>query len=224
MSKQPSRKQQRQADKAKAARLKQIRYGAIAVIVLLAIAGLVIWRNAGVVPADELAALVAPNLDGLAEAPVQVVEYGDLTCSACKQWHNLGIKEQLQAQFGDQVSFEFRHYPVITASSPKGAEAAQCAAEQDAFWQFHDYIYENLENYPDLSSNRVKEIASELGLDRAAFDSCLDSGKYRDFVTQAIRRAQADGARSTPTFLINGQQVSHSYASMSATIDSILNN
>ena len=224
MSKKPSRKQQRQIAQAKAARMKKIRYGGAAIIVILVIAGLAIWRNAGVVPAEELAALVEPNLDGPANAPVQVVEYGDLACSSCKQWHNLGIKTQLQEQFGDQVSFEFRHFPVITATSPKGAEAAQCAAEQDAFWEFHDYIYENLEDYPNLGTDRVKEIASTIGLEQEAFDTCVDSGKYRDFVTQAIRKAQADGARGTPTFLINGEQAFPSYQAMSATISEILNN
>jgi protein-disulfide isomerase len=224
MKKQSSRKEQRLAAQTRATRLKLMRYGGVAVIVLLAIVGLALWRNAGVVPAAELATtLVEPNLDGPANAPVQVVEYGDLACSACKQWHNLGIKEQLQEQFGDQISFEYRHFPVITATSPQGAAAAQCAAEQNAFWEFHDYVYENLENYPDLSSQRVKEIATAVNLDREAFDSCVDSDKYRDFVTQAIRQAQADGARGTPTFLINGEQVFPSYAAMSATIANILN-
>lgn len=184
--------------------------------------GLAIWRNTDSVPADETAALVEPHLDGPANAPVQVVEYADLTCSACKQWHNLGIKEQLQAEFGDQVSFEYRHFPVITASSPQGAEAAQCAAEQDGFWPFHDYIYENLESYPNLTTERVKEIASNVDLDREAFESCLDSGKYRGFAAQAIRQAQAAGVRGTPTFFINGQPVNPSYAAMSETISSIL--
>ncbi|WP_420631050.1 DsbA family protein [Candidatus Leptofilum sp.] len=219
-----TRKQQRQAAKAKAARLQKIRYGGIVIVLLLIFAGIAWWRNAGVVPAEELAAQISPNLDGPASAPVRVVEYGDLACSACKRWHNLGIKEQLQAEFGDQISFEYRHFPVITATSPTGAEAAQCAAEQDAFWPFHDYIYENLEDYPNLGSQRVKEIATAVNLDRDAFDNCLDSGKYRNFVTQAIRLARADGARSTPTFLINGEQVFPSYEAMSATIAQILNN
>jgi len=223
MSKQPSRKLRQQA-KAQAQRLKQIRLGGVAVIIVLAIAGLALWRNANTIPTSERAAQIEPNLDGPANAPVHIVEYADLACSSCKQWHNLGIKEQLQAQFGEQISFEYRHFPVITATSPTGAEAAQCAAEQDAFWQFHDYIYENLEAYPNLGNSRVKEIATAVNLDQEIFDSCLDSGKYGDFVTQAIRRAQADGARGTPTFLINGQQVFPSYEAMSATISQILNN
>jgi protein-disulfide isomerase len=130
----------------------------------------------------------------------------------------------LQTQFGDQISFEFRHFPVITASSPTAAEAAQCAAEQDGFWAFHDYIYENLEAYPSLSQDRVRQIATELGLDSGAFDTCLSSGRYRAFVNQAIRDGQAAGVRGTPTFFVNDRQVFPSYEGMVEAINSILNN
>ncbi|MEJ2746647.1 MAG: thioredoxin domain-containing protein [Anaerolineae bacterium] len=225
MSKQSSRKAQRQAAHARASRQKLIRYGGFGVILLVALVGFGIWRGANVSVADsETAVSLAPLLDGPAAAPIKVVKYADLTCSACRQWHNMGIKEQLRAEFGDQISFEFRHFPVITASSPNGAQAAQCAAEQDGFWPFHDYVYENLEPYPNLNTGRVQEIASAIGLDREAFDSCLDSGRYRTFVTEAIERGQQDGVRGTPTFFINGQPVFPSYQEMSATINDLLGN
>jgi protein-disulfide isomerase len=224
MSKSSSHRTQRRAAQTKAARLRSLRYAGIAIIVLAAIAGLAIWRNAKAVPVEELTASVRPNLAGSPSAPVQIVEYGDLTCSSCRQWHNLGIKEQLQAQFGDQISFEFRHFPVITLSSPTGAEAAQCAAEQEGFWAFHDYIYENLEAYPSLTQDRVRQIATELGFDSAAFDTCLSSGRYRAFVNQAIRDGQAAGVRGTPTFFVNGQQTFPSFEGMVEAISTALNN
>jgi protein-disulfide isomerase len=220
MGKRSSEKAQRQLTQGRTARLQLIRYGGIALIIISALVWLASWRNVNMIPDGEL--VVQLHLDGPADAPVQIVEYADLTCSACRQWHNLGFKEQLRAEFGDQISFEFRHFPVITASSPKGAEAAQCAAEQGAFWPFHDYIYENLEPYPDLRTERVQEIASAIELDREAFDSCLDSSRYRPFVNQAIRQAQAAGVRGTPTFFINGQQVPTSYMAMSAIIKDLL--
>lgn len=224
MGKQTSRKAQRQAAHAKASRLKLLRYGGLGGIILIAFIALVSWRNADVTPDGETAVFAGPLLDGPADAPIKVVEYADLTCSACRQWHNLGIKEQLRADFGNQISFEYRHFPVITASSPNGAQAAQCAAEQDGFLPFHDYIYENLEPYPNLNPARVQEIASTIGLDREAFDSCLDSGRYRAFVTEAIERAQQDGVRGTPTFFINDQPVFPSYEAMAATINDLLAN
>lgn len=165
-----------------------------------------------------------PLLDGPADAPVKVVEYADLTCSACRQWHNLGIREQLRADFGDQVSFEYRHFPVITAASPRWTEAAQCAAEQALFWPSHDYIYENLEPYPTVNDARLQETATAIGLEQTPFSRCLDSGRYRGFVNDAIQRAQQDGVRGTRTFFINGQQAFPSYAAMAETIQDLLRN
>lgn len=224
MSKRLSRKEKKQAARAQTSRQKMVRFGGLALLILIAIVGLVSWRSADESLETETAVLVGPHLDGPADAPIKVVEYGDLTCSSCRQWHNMDIKEQLRADFGDQISFEYRHFPVITASSTRWAEAAQCAAEQDLFWPFHDYVYENLETYPTVNSERLQEIASAIGLEPGAFDSCLDSGRYRQFVTQAIARARNDGARGTPTFLINGRQTAPSYQAMSATISNLLGN
>ena len=222
-TKRVNKKQQRQEAQAQGKRLRRIRLLGIVGIVVIAGAALIFWRNAGRVPAEEAAALAAPNRIGPADAAVQIVEFGDFGCPACRSWHNAGIKEQLLANFGEQISFEFRHFPVITAQSPQAAEAAQCAAEQGAFWQYHDFIYEqtrqNALSRPDLES-----YAAAIGLDEAAFESCLDSGRFKEFVQRDQRAAQSAGARGTPTFLINGEQAFPSYESMSATIQEIILN
>ncbi|MBE2197195.1 MAG: thioredoxin domain-containing protein [Anaerolinea sp.] len=224
MSKQSSRKEKKQAAQDKASRQKMVRFGGLAVIILIVIVGLIGWGRADKTLESETAVLAPPHLDGPADAPVKVVEYADLTCSSCRQWHNTGVKEQLQAEFGDQISFEYRHFPVITVSSPRWAEAAQCAAEQGLFWPFHDYVYENFEPYPTVNSDRLQEIGAAIGLESEAFNRCLDSGRYRKFVTDAIQRAQNDGARGTPTFFVNSQPVFPSYEAMSETIRGMLNN
>ncbi len=216
-----SKKQQRLENQKKAQRLKKIRIVGIALIVILAGTALVFWRNAGRVPADEAAALVSPNRIGPEDAPVQIVEFGDFGCHACRAWHNAGIKEQLLADFGDQISLEFRHFPVITAQSPQAAEAGQCAAEQGAFWEYHDYIYEQTPEGA-LSRDDLRRYAAAVGLDEAQFDDCLSSGRFEELVRRDMRAAQEAGARGTPTFLINGQQAFPSYESMSATINAIL--
>ena len=202
-----SKRAQRQAALAQAKRMQQIRYGGLALIVVLGIVGIVLWRSANAVPLDELIAETPPLLDGSETAVIRVVEYGDLGCSACRAWHNAGIKEQLKAEFGDQVAFEYRHFAVITPNSPDAAEAAQCAAEQDAFWPFHDYIYENLPAYPPLDRSSLKEYASNVGLDRTSFDTCLDSRKYEQYVSKQAQDARSAGARGTPTFLVADQLV-----------------
>ena len=216
-----NKKEQRQQEQAKAQRLRWMRIGGIAVLILAAGALIVFWRNAGRITADEAAALLPPNRIGTADAPVQVVEFGDFGCHACRDWHNRGIKQQLLADYGDQISFQFRHFPVITQQSPRAAEAAQCAAEQDAFWPYHDYIYEQTPQGA-LSESDLKAYAAVTGLDQEAFDSCLASGRFEDLVRRDRQDAQNAGARGTPTFLINGQQVFPTYNAMTEAIDDIL--
>ncbi len=201
--------------------MKRIRILGILGIIVIASAALFFWRNAGRVSTGEAAALAIPNRIGPENAPVQIVEYGDFGCPSCRAWHNAGIQEQLVAEFEEQISFQFRHFPVITRQSPQAAEAAQCAAEQDAFWQFHDYIYEQTREGA-LSQTDLQSYGAALGLDQTAFNSCLESGRFREQVQQDQRAAQAAGARGTPTFFINGQQAFPSYQSMSATIHEIL--
>lgn len=218
-----SRKLQRRDEQAKVARMKQVRTIGFVAIIVIVLGGIVAWRNAGRVPVEEVVAATPPNLDGPADAPVQIVEFGDFGCPACRAWHNAGIKQQLKAAYGDQISFEFRHFPVITAQSPQAAEAAQCAAEQGAFWQYHDYIYEQTPQSA-LSSSELKEYAAAIGLNQDGFASCLDSGKYQDYVLRDQRAAVAAGARGTPSFYINGEAAFPSYEGMAGVIETILAN
>ncbi|MGB1249160.1 MAG: DsbA family protein [Candidatus Promineifilaceae bacterium] len=165
--------------------------------------------------------LASVAYDGSQDAPIQIVEYGDFGCHACRAWHNQHIKTLLKAQYGDQIAFQFRHFPVITPQSPLAAEAAQCAAEQDGFWAYHDYIYE-VTPQGALSERNLKTYAADVDLDTVAFDQCLDSRRYETYVEKELSDARAAGARGTPTFIINGEQVNFSPDAMSAKIDSLL--
>lgn len=221
--KRKSKRQIRQEAKAKQARQKQLRIGGLLILGLVVIVAIIFLQRGNAAEADALVAITEPNILGAADAPVQIVEFSDFGCPSCRSWHNAGVLEQLQADFGDQISFEFRHFPVITAQSPKAAEAGQCGAEQGAFWQFHDYVFEETPQAA-LSVTQLKSYATAVGLDQASFDSCLDSDKYESYVRRDWQAALDIGARGTPTFLINGQQASPTYQSMSATINNILNN
>lgn len=86
------------------------------------------------------------------------------------------------------------------------AEASECAAEQDAFWEYHTKLFESQdgENRGAFNKDKLKGFAADLGLDSQAFDQCLDSGKYTAAVQEATQMAQSIGVSSTPAFLING--------------------
>lgn len=101
------------------------------------------------------------------------------------------------------------HFAFLGEESGWAAEASECAAEQDAFWEYHDLLFERQsgENQGAFNKDILKGFAEELGLDTAAFNECLDSGRYADVVANQTQTAQAVGVRSTPAFLINGTPV-----------------
>jgi protein-disulfide isomerase len=87
------------------------------------------------------------------------------------------------------------------------AEASECAADQEAFWDYHDLLYARQagENRGAFNKENLKQFAAELGLDTQAFNTCLDSGKYAELVGNETAAAQSLGVTGTPAFLINGQ-------------------
>lgn len=95
------------------------------------------------------------------------------------------------------MRFVWRDFPVITAQTPKAAEAAQCAYEQGQFWQYHDLLFEQATS---LRIGDLKRYAEELGLDSTLFNECLDSGVHEETVDQdlqdAFRRWCANRANS----------------------------
>lgn len=171
-------------------------------------------------PLGEVRLALNPTI-GSETAKVVITEYGDFGCPSCRAWHNAGIMEQIIATYGDQVQFVWKDFPVITAQSPKAAEAGQCAFDQGKFWEYHDYLYENASS---LSVNDLKLYATQLGLDTEKFNACLDSGQNFAKVNQNLGEARTLGLPGTPSFLVNGKKLigPPSLETLKTTIDEIL--
>jgi len=107
------------------------------------------------------------------------------------------------------VRIGYWHFAFLGQESQWAAEASECAADQDAFWEYHDYLFENHagENQGAFSKDNLKRFADELGLDTQAFNECLDSEKYTQVVQNETNAGRQIGVQSTPTFLVNGQPV-----------------
>lgn len=95
----------------------------------------------------------------------------------------------------------------LGAESGWAAEASECAAEQDAFWQFHDKLFTSQagENKGAFAKERLKQFAIDLRLNADTFNTCLDSGKYATLVKTETASLSTFGVESTPTFVINGR-------------------
>lgn len=136
---------------------------------------------------------------GPATAPVQLVEFGDFECPYCIKVHP--ELQKLKAEFGDRLSLVFKNFPLpMHAHAEKAAEAARCAGVQDKFWPYHDRLFSSKQ----IDVPQLKQFATDLGLDVAKFDSCLDSGQQAAAVQKDVAEAQKIGLSATPSFFLNG--------------------
>ena len=152
--------------------------------------------------------------ESVAKLPlVTLEEFADFQCSHCRDFA-LGIGKQIKADFVDtgKIRFVFRHFPFIGLESFRAAEATECAADQNKFWEYHDTVFENWKgvNEGHFSDDNLKVFASRLQLDRDAFDSCLDGRKYLGKVESDIRRGEQLGVQGTPSLFLNGEMLTPS--------------
>ena len=207
---------------------------ALAVIVVAAFAILGPKNNSTPTPAQPSEiTLINPDdisLDkslGPADASIVVVEYADFQCPYCKQFAE-GTEHQIKENYVDtgKIRFVFRHLAFIGAESLAAAQAAECANEQDRFWDYHDKLFaeQSGENSGAFSEENLKRFAGELELNTQQFNECLDSNKYQSKVQQEIAQAQRLGIRSTPSVFVNGQLIEKgsNYQALQTAIESAL--
>lgn len=156
------------------------------------------------------------HITGAESSSVKLVEYGDFQCPACKSYHP--ILQQLKAEYGDRVAFQFRHFP-LTQIHPNAfiaSRAAEAAGMQGKFFEFHDLLYENQESWSSNQnpSSIFEGYARQLNLDIEKFNSDRNSATVADTINADVRAAQAIGASSTPTFVLNERKLDQNPTSL----------
>ncbi|MCS7060858.1 MAG: DsbA family protein [Anaerolineae bacterium] len=144
---------------------------------------------------------------GPADAPIRVLEFIDYQCPACgvqARQYEQGIIDAFAAT--GKVRYEVRSLAFVGPESRNAAVASLCAMDQNRFWDMHISIFTNQagENRGSLSAGRLREMAEKLGLDMAAYDQCVGSGKFDQTLKDDAALANQYGVNSTPSFVING--------------------
>lgn len=160
-------------------------------------------------------------------APVTIIEFGDFQCPFCGRFF-AQTEPQIDKQYiqSGKVRFAYFNFAFLGQESTWAAEAAECAADQNKYWEYHNKLYSSQsgENQGAFNKDNLKKFSEDLGLDTSAFNECLDSGKYTQLIQDESSTASSIGVRSTPTFLINGQAVvgAQPFEIFQQTIDSFL--
>jgi len=148
---------------------------------------------------------------GKAGAPVTIVVYGDFQCPLCKVEAEVMRKNLLQT-FPDKVQVYFKDFPLesIHPWARAASDAGRCIYRQDpqAFWKYHDWIYENQEGItPETLNAKVMAWAGTAGVDAIQLGRCVDSKVTDEEVAQNMAEGRALGLDATPTTFINGRKL-----------------
>lgn len=145
---------------------------------------------------------------GNVNAKVTLEEYGDYQCPPCGAL--FPELKKLEKEYGDQMRFVFRHYPLQGHKHARtAAHAAEAAALQGHFWEMHDIIYQNQMTWAPTEDARpfFIQYAHDLKLDVDRFTRDMDSPAVEARVTSDYDRGSALGVGGTPTLFINGRQM-----------------
>lgn len=144
-----------------------------------------------------------PSL-GADNAKITIIEFSDYECPFCA--NAVDTVKSILEEYKGEVRLVYRDNPLVHLHPDafQAAEAANCAGEQDKYWQMHDILFAN---QAKLDSASLKSYAVELNLDEEQFNNCLESGKYADEIRQDMEDASKYQVTGTPTFFVNGHRV-----------------
>ena len=142
------------------------------------------------------------------DAPVTIVSFEDFQCPFCKRSFDqtFPMLKKNYIETG-KVRYIYRDFPLpFHTEADEAANAAECAGDQDKFWEMHEMIYKNQQEWAGNSQaiSIFKGYAKDIGLDTTKFDSCLDSRKYDSEIQNDMSDGNSYGVSGTPTFFING--------------------
>jgi protein-disulfide isomerase len=154
---------------------------------------------------------VAPSqcdhYQGILNAPVVLVEYGNYQCPQCGELHRLiqVIQQYFASAFPgeNRICVVFRHFIEDTRHShaQKAAEVVESAAAQGQFWQMHDLLFTHQQA---LEDGFLVEYADSLGLDISQFLQDISKQAHIDRINQDIESGYQSGVATAPALFING--------------------
>jgi protein-disulfide isomerase len=135
------------------------------------------------------------------EAKVAVVEFSDFQCPYCGS--SVTTLNQIAQTYGDRVRIVFKHMPLsFHPNAPAAHAAAEAAHRQGKFWPMHDKIFANQK---EMSPEKYREYARELGLDLKQYDRDVADASVKQRIDADAAEARKLGVNGTPAFFVNGR-------------------
>jgi len=179
--------------------------------------------------------LAQDHIEGDMNAPVTLIEYSDFQCPFCGNFARQ-ILPELRTKYIDtgKVRLVFRHFPLSTSCNTalstnlhpeacNAARAAECAADQNLFKQYHDELFLDDSRRTAMSTANLKQYGTNVGVDQTTFDACVDGTSKANRVAADVASGIALGVTATPTVFVGAQKISGpTKAQLFAAIDQAL--
>lgn len=146
---------------------------------------------------------------GPSDAYVTFTEYADFQCPACSQMQP--VIERLLEEFPEEVQFVYRDFPLMSIhdKAALASQASWAAAEQGMYWELHNLLFEQQQEWASLSMEEftewVNERAEELELDVEQFEGDMLRDEFAQDAEAAWNAGVQIGIPGTPFLLINGR-------------------
>ena len=152
------------------------------------------------------------KVEGLADAPVTIIEYASWTCPACRAFHATDYKNSIKPAIeAGHVKFVTRDL-LRNAIDFRATLAARC--EGVDFVEATDLLFNNQPAYSVNSMEQVDaaliQILSPVGMDVQKYAACLTDTEMGNFVKAVSDDASSRRINVTPTIFVNGNRVGDS--------------
>ncbi len=164
---------------------------------------------------------------GDADAPVEIIEFADFECPACRQQWVLTIHDVKQRLVSTgQVRLVFRDFPLDMHQNARAAHhAAACVADQGKFWEMHDKLFDTQNEWTGRTGaeRMFRGYARELGVDVGEYDACMSEGRFRGRIQASLEGGVTLGVSATPSYLIGDRLYTRiTYDGIKAVVDSLV--
>ncbi|SMO63930.1 DsbA family protein [Gracilimonas mengyeensis] len=150
---------------------------------------------------------IAQSGEEASEAKVTIVKYSDYQCPACAYF--VPFEEQLKEDFGDDIEFTTKHFPLnMHQYAQLASRVAEAARQQGKYQEMHDLIFEGQDQWSRGNAESIFiGYAKDLKLDIEEFREDMNSAEMQRIIMEDKREGLNKNVNSTPTFFINGQKL-----------------
>jgi len=177
-------------------------------VITIVLFGGAFWFSSTAAEKNNEGVFIQENISGNEDAAVTLVEYSDLQCPACATFEP--ILESVMAEYGDQIRFQYKHFPLpIHPFAQQAAVASEAAGMQGKFFEYKDVLFTNQQTWASAATPAALFIgyAEDLDLDIDQFRRQMNSSELRSKVQTEMSDGRTLGVSGTPTFFLNGKKM-----------------